>query len=342
MFSASFRRALSLTALLAGLAALAVGCSSTPDKSPYEDANVERPLEMPPALVVSGDNPIAATYAGYQSAPGAAVVPPLAQGIRLGRDGGLRWLEVEAPVERVWDAAQSFFTANGLGVSIADTRLGIIESNWVERRADVPVGWFERLFRDAEARRKDRFRLRVERGDDGHTRVFVAHRSLLEQPSGWVWGAPDALLEMELLQRFAMHLGVAQQAAAAAVPVEPAPARAVMDADGGEPVLRIHEGFARSWRHVQLALDRLGFLVQDRDRSAGRYYIKLSADFFSQEQGWLSRLFGGDDAARETVFVLSLQSQGDESTLRILSEAGAPAKTELARRLLGEFEKLLR
>ena len=333
------RHALSTALLLAALAL--AGCSSTPEKSPYEDASVERPLEMPPALVVEGDNPIAAPYAGYQAAHGTAVVPPLADGLRLGRDGGLRWLEVTAPVEKVWAAARAFLTANGLGVDIADSRLGILESKWFGRRTDVPSGWFERLFRDAEAPRKDRFRLRLERGEDGGTRVFAAHRVMVERDGQWAWGSPDPLLEVELLQRLAMYLGASQAAAAAAVPVTPAPPRAVLGEADGQPVLQIHEGFARSWRHVQLALDRLGFLIQDRDRSAGRYYIKLGADFFAQEESWLSRLFGGGEAARETVFILELRAVADETTMRILTESGAPADAAVARRLLGEFEKLL-
>jgi uncharacterized lipoprotein len=41
-----------------------------------------------------------------------------------------------------------------------------------------------------------------------------------------------------------------------------------------QPVVQISEGFDRAWRRVGLALDRTGFTVEDRDRSAGLYFVR--------------------------------------------------------------------
>ena len=61
--------------------------------------------------------------------------------------------------------------------------------------------------------------------------------------------------------------GAAQAAAAPA-----AASLASLDADGR--ALLVQEGFERGWRRVGLALDRVGFTVEDRDRSAGTYFVR--------------------------------------------------------------------
>jgi outer membrane protein assembly factor BamC len=39
-------------------------------------------------------------------------------------------------------------------------------------------------------------------------------------------------------------------------------------------VLTVNGAFDRSWRRVALALDRIGFTVEDRNRSQGIYYVR--------------------------------------------------------------------
>ena len=347
--------------LVVGLVLMLSGCSSSPKQSVYEGAAPSKPLEFPPDLIVPGTDAaagtvsITASYEGYATAAaaGEGIAPELASGIALARDGSQRWLVVDLPIERVWLAARAFLTDNGFAVSIEEAQLGILETDWLENRSDVPSNWFSRLFDNVDASGlKDRFRMRLERGDDGKTLVFVTHRGLREVVSGeeseqvnaegWAWRTPDPLLELEMLQRFAVQLGMTAQAAVAAIPVQEPKAQAVIETRDGRPVLIINEGFARSWRRVQLALDRLGFLVQDRDRSAGHYYIKLSETFLEQEQSWLSRLFGGSGVPVDKVFMISLSEQANQTELVIRGESGVALDEEMATRLLGEFERLLR
>ena len=42
----------------------------------------------------------------------------------------------------------------------------------------------------------------------------------------------------------------------------------------GNGVLTLDEPFDRAWRRVGLALDRVGFTVEDRDRAKGLYYVR--------------------------------------------------------------------
>ena len=41
-----------------------------------------------------------------------------------------------------------------------------------------------------------------------------------------------------------------------------------------QPVLMLNDGFDRAWRRVGLALDRIGFTVEDRDRAKGVFYVR--------------------------------------------------------------------
>jgi outer membrane protein assembly factor BamC len=43
-----------------------------------------------------------------------------------------------------------------------------------------------------------------------------------------------------------------------------------MDASG----LPCNDSFDRAWRRVGLALDRVGFTVEDRDRSKGLFFVR--------------------------------------------------------------------
>ena len=52
----------------------------------------------------------------------------------------------------------------------------------------------------------------------------------------------------------------------------------VITPDGSE-VLEVDEPFDRAWRRVGLALDRVGFTVEDRDRTKGLYYVRYADSY---------------------------------------------------------------
>ncbi len=42
------------------------------------------------------------------------------------------------------------------------------------------------------------------------------------------------------------------------------------------PQLEIQDPFDRAWRRVGLALDIIGFVIEDKDRSNGIYFVKYA------------------------------------------------------------------
>src|SRR6266853_4869851 len=48
----------------------------------------------------------------------------------------------------------------------------------------------------------------------------------------------------------------------------------IVPAENGVGRLELAEPFDRAWRRVGLVLDRVGFTVEDRDRSKGFYFVR--------------------------------------------------------------------
>jgi len=67
---------------------------------------------------------------------------------------------------------------------------------------------------------------------------------------------------------------------------------AVLENNGTGPLL-VNDGFDRAWRRVGLALDRVGFTVEDRDRSKGLFYVRYidpEADVGQKAASWTEKL----------------------------------------------------
>ena len=59
----------------------------------------------------------------------------------------------------------------------------------------------------------------------------------------------------------------------------------------GEVSLDLVDDYSRAWRRTGLALDRVGFTVQDRDRSRGLYFVRYVDPLKDTEKkGFLSKL----------------------------------------------------
>jgi len=112
--------------------------------------------------------------------------------------------------------------------------------------------------------------------------------------------------------------------------------RATVSTVGGQPVVQINEPFDRAWRRVGLTLDRTGFTVEDRDRAAGTYFVRYVPPG-RKEPGLLAKMitFGraGQDDKPLKLRVL-VKSQGEQSTVSVLNEAGAPDSSENATKIV--------
>ena len=345
-----------LMAVVIGVAAS--GCSVfEPDKVDYKSAAKAAPLEVPPDLtqlsrenrfVVPGSSVTASGYdlgkTNNQAIPTAA----LALGdVRIERLGNQRWLIVNRPAEQLWSGIRDFWQENGFLLTLDQSDLGIMETDWAENRAKLPQDVirstlgkiFDSLYSTGE---RDRFRTRLERNATGGTEIFISHRGMTEvysnaQKDSTVWQPrpADPELEAEFLRRLMVRLGVAQEQSRSLV-VSGAKTTSRTSTINGQPVVIVDDGFERAWRRVGLSLDRTGFTVEDRDRSKGTYfvrYVEPNAD--KAEPGLFGRIFSSKPAANQALkYRISVQSQGETTTVAVLNEAGAPDASPSAQRIV--------
>jgi outer membrane protein assembly factor BamC len=270
-----------------------------------------KPLEVPPELTapasddrfVIPDPRTQTTFSTYQqrTAPGAVAAPAVAavlpkiEGARLERVGDQRWLVVRGAPEAVWAKVHDFWIEAGFSLVREQPDVGIIETDWFEDRTKIPQDFIRQslgrlLDRVWTTGTRDKYRTRLEKGaEPGTTEVYVSHRGLEEvftnaQQDSTKWqprGNDSRELEAEMLSRIMVKLGV-PVAPRVASSGAPAPPRAAGSAAGVEPrnavlegnSLVVNDSFDRAWRRVGLALDRVGFTVEDRDRSKGLFFVR--------------------------------------------------------------------
>jgi outer membrane protein assembly factor BamC len=366
--------------LVAGLAgALLVGCSTVDDmlesKADYKSQTKKMPtLEVPPDLttpardnrfVVPETGTTSATLSGYQAerkdqSRGNLQVLPQVEQMRVERAGSERWLVVSSdPPEKLWPLVKDFWQENGFLIKTEVPEAGVMETDWAENRAKVPAGFLrdalgkilDQVYSTAE---RDKFRTRLERTADGKgSEVYISHRGMSEvytTPRGaagenaqtvWTAREPDPGLEAEFLRRLMVRLGVQQEKAKELVAAPPAPQRAEIrkGIDGAE-LLQVNEPFDRAWRRVGLALDRVGFTVEDRDRQKGLYFVRY-ADPESEmavkdrERGFLAKLFGGESKLKAEQYRVQVRQFADEnSQVQVLNKDGAAESSKTSQRIL--------
>ncbi len=350
---ASWARAATLGIVVAVLS----GCSVLQsDKIDYKSASKGTSLDVPPDLTqlsrearytVPG---VAVTATGYEAGKTNTSIPTAVASVgdvRIERAGNQRWLVVNRPADKLWDAVRDFWQENGFLLTMDQSDLGILETDWAENRAKIPDDLIRRTLGKAldslySTGERDRFRTRLERTASGGTEIFISHRGMVEtytttlkEQTVWVPRAADPELETEFLRRLMVRLGVSQEQSKSLVATGVKTSSKV-GKQNGQPVVLVDDGFDRAWRRVGLSLDRTGFTVEDRDRAKGTYfvrYVEPNAD--KAEPGFFSKLFGGSAKSNSAVkYQISVQSQGESSTVAVLTAAGTPDTSPNAERIV--------
>ncbi|RMD71581.1 MAG: outer membrane protein assembly factor BamC, partial [Gammaproteobacteria bacterium] len=239
---------------------------------------------------------------------------------------------------------RAFWLKNGFVLKKEDPRLGIMETDWAENRADIPQGPIRKLLGKVldqlySTATRDKFRVRIEPGPEpGTTELYLAHRGMEEVVQGettvWQPRPSDPELEVEMLKRLMVFLGVEEEKAKAMAAREGVThARWLEDAQGA--YILLDEDFPDAWRRVGLSLDRLGFTVEDRDRTQGRYFIRYLASE-EEKKGWLSKLafWKGEKASKPGEYIVEVEPREKGAKVWVHAKEGQKADAETARRIL--------
>jgi outer membrane protein assembly factor BamC len=193
-------------------------------------------------------------------------------------------------------AARSLLADSGFTVETASQQTGIMETNWAENRAKIPQDFIRRtigkVFDSAYSTgERDKFRTRLER------RAGRLDRDL-HQPPRRRRSAGRHAEGKHHLDRASERSGTRSR-----IPQPPDRQADRRQGQGSQRLRRrarrgsparqarrhkvvLDEGFDRAWRRVGLALDRVGFTVEDRDRVQGVYFVRY-VDPDSAQQGRL-------------------------------------------------------
>ena len=379
--------AFSRVALAAALAAALGGCGTTTDllegkKVDYKSAGQLPTLEIPPDLttpardnryVVPDTGKSSATLSGYQADRAQQLktgnvtsgVLPAIEKMRVERAGTQRWLVIAEPPEKVWPLVRDFWQENGFLISVNVPEAGVMETDWAENRAKIPqdiirstLGKFiDQIYSTAE---RDKFRTRLERNDEGGSEIYISHRGMIEvvdaskQNTVWQPRTPDPELEAEFLRRLMVRLGTQEEKAQQMVATSAAaPARAaIQQGIGGFETLEVFEPFDRAWRRVGLALDRVGFTVEDRDRQKGQYFVRYAdtdaldmAKKDGEKEGILSKLAfwrSNNPSVKAEQYRVHIRQFAGKCVVQVLTKEGAQANTQTTRRIVALLHEQLR
>ena len=338
-------------------------------------------LEIPPdltrtaiqdAMAVPGTG--AASYEEYTSRreqgrgtadAGNSDVLPDFENVTFHRDGDQRWLVVQGAPGQIWPKVVDFWRKNGLLLVEQDPAIGVMKTDWLESRADIKQGVITEFLRKAvggiySSATRDQFRVRLEPGQEPDTtELYLTHRGmeekLKENISGqadttyWTPRPNDPGIEAAMLRSLMVHLGVTKEEAQrlTAQPEEDEP-RSHLVRTEDSTTLYIRESFPRAWRLTGVALDRVGFAVEDRDRSAGTYYVRYNQLKSDKEEsgGFFSKLaFWRDDEEEiddKVQYQVKLTDLGDETRVVVRDQDGKVDNSKVAQRILTLISEQIR
>ena len=306
--------------------------------------------------------------AGQQQVAGYANVLPEGDVAKIVREGNSRWIHTDMTPEQVWPLVQDFWNTVGLTLSRQNPKTGMMETNWAENRAKLPQDIIrgtlgkvlDMVYSTGE---RDQYRARLERSAKGGTDIFVTHRSMVEvvkkmggdnETTVWQPGPSDPEMEAEMLTRMTQRINAEfnpkavakspeahkQEVKQLATYVVPEAKSEVELSEAGQVAsVYVKEGFERAWRRVALAVDRMGFTVEDRDRSRGFFLVRYLDEEYEQakrdEQGFWTNLFSKDQPVEAPQYVIYLQPLNDAATrVHVLGPDGKADPTGIAPKIL--------
>jgi outer membrane protein assembly factor BamC len=357
------------------IALAASGCSSIESKKiDYKSAGKLPTLEVPPDLVApSSDNRYAipdtqgqgtATLSTYnqerKTAPTTSTtLLPTQDKVRIDRAGTQRWLVVQATPQQVWPVIKDFWQENGFIINMESPETGVMETDWAENRAKIPQDGIRSLLGKViegaySTAERDKFRTRVEAGKDG-TEIYISQRGMEEvyttegkDQTKWQPRPPDPDLEAEMLRRLMLRFGVEQSRAETLLASQQTTEQARVIKEAGMPVLEMDEGFDRAWRRVGLALDRVSFAVEDRDRSKGVYFVRYidpQIDNNSKsDEGFLAKFafWHSKDNQNSPQLQIKVNEVGEKSRVSVSGAEGKPVDASTQTRIINLLYKELK
>lgn len=375
------------TIMLTGLAALLLtACSSgnisdlIPDRRPdYRQSRMNNALEVPPDLKAASPNDslaipdfdpaTIASYSAYaqdnavRDKRGFIQVLPELYGVQVVENAGeLPYITVQSDASSAWQAVQRYWYNNGIRLKVSDPAVGLMETDWLENKSDLPSTGFSGLLNSllgfvSDSGKRDRYRIRFSREGDAQTRVTILYSRAEERasgnpkdPDGYVWTQTDndsPELQLEMTRRIAIFISAElRRAQAVQQGNSGVAARSRLVQSGDLAGLAIPGSYEQAWRTLGIGLDRASFRILADTYANGTYEVRYEpqADEAQKQGSFWQRLWGGKAAPKgreRPVYLVRLARDGAQNIAVVQSPGGQSAPAEEARAVLESINAVL-
>ena len=331
-----------------------------PDLARPQSADLTTGLPTGTAIfsTYSGKAPEAApAQQGVATAAPASAAAPAPAGltaIKLERDGALRWLVVQDTPDHVAARVRRYLASQNMKLAVDDPKAGLFETEWEERKVNLGDSAFSRILSSMQSSGlRDKYRIRIEAGRvAGSSEVYVSHQGqeeVLTSAAGGVGGGPesawrpratDVQAESQMLSGIMTALGVSEQAAKEQVGKVATGSGVVKDKDG---LLLPLQDLDQAWRRVGQAFDRSSFVIEDRDRHLGIYYVYDKANAGAKRNSLFGGLLilGENTEVYEDRFQVALKAVDGGTNLQVLDVKGKRTESKNGEQLFVYLQKQL-
>lgn len=205
--------------------------------------------------------------------------------VKIQKVGERKWVLIEAPASQVWPLAQSYLSETGIEVAKSDAASGLIETDWVQFKADTST--------------ESHYRIRIEKGvRPESTEVHVLQQQRASSSNAfapWPASSNDPAREDWLLEGMANSLaqGVNNKSASLLGQSVGGDSKAELAVDNGEPVIVLRLDKERAWATLAYGLQKENFIRWEENDQTGVFYFQYTGDY--KKPNWFKRmLFLGD------------------------------------------------
>ena len=230
----------------------------------------------------------------------------------------------------LWQRLNGFLSLNGIAVEQGNEATGELLTGWVQTEE---IGWFRDwvMAEDIESYRWQ-YRFQLKNGERPNERLLIAEAVKAEaydEDDGWQSLQPTRRNSVDMLNQFLGYYDEEQSRAArervlaarAGIQVE------LWQNEQNQTGLLAQSGLSNTWEATPAVLEKLGFVLEDKDTTKFLYYFKLEE---GEEGGFWDWLFGDDrdDQVRLELepgeYLVQLSSAGNNTGL-IISKADGEA-----------------
>ncbi len=235
--------------------------------------------------------------------------------VRIQTLGEESWALINAAPGQVWPQVRAFLSVSQIPLARVDANAGLLESAWVNLEGESMAS---------------RFRFRIEQGvQRGTSELHVLQMSQAGDVDNWPVSSADAAQESEMLRALAQYIANSADSTPVSMMADQAISTvgkiSMQEGPDNDIYIRLSLPYDRAWASVGRAIEESNFEITDRDRSAGKYYVRFLGTDSEDEGGWFDWMLGGDeDPLVDQIFVVSVDTlDAQDVAIRIKQQAAA-------------------